>query len=424
MNLSTAVAIIAIAFNISPPVVSARKRKSREPKASKRPKAPAAPACPCFDEEALSVITNVTVSEDSCMPNITQTTFDLFLSDQDRTASFGQLITFSDNLFDTTNYSCIVNDQELRTSEAESEVCKSLLTSKCEEVKVEPTCPCFDGEDLLVITDATVSGDSCVFTSTAESAEFKLSNQDGTASFSAVLIDPANEAENFCSVTGQDLVSISDDEYDVCVGLIFSRCQEVKEATCPCFDEEDVMTITQDNVAEDACVQDISGIFLSNQDGSISYGLGLDLSGGDAVLSCSANGQQEAISFSDFDECGRLINSRCEEVKPPACPCFDEEDVMTITQDNVAEDACKEIKSEEDEDVETIVLFSQDNSTYFEYKYNNNFANGIVMQCSGRDEASGLNKTELMIMEFQNGQKCDDLIFNHCAAIGKPIEQD
>ena len=61
------------------------------------------------------------------------------------------------------------------------------------------------------------------------------------------------------------------------------------------------------------------------------------------VASCNVNGEEEAINSFEGENCYDydLIESRCEEVKPPACPCYDGQDLMAVRKDNVDEGACK-----------------------------------------------------------------------------------
>ena len=203
-----------------------------------------------------------------------------------------------------------------------------------------------------------------------------------------------------------------------------------EEPTCPCFDGEDLLAITAANVSEDeeSCTPIFGPTEISfsvfNQDGSALFEtrsvpiFGPDGVPEDVEFLCTANDQEKSVSFLEYDVCGRLIESRCAVVKPPACPCFDEEDLLAVTAENVAEGACKEILSDGSD---TFVLFNEDDSASFTFI--RNFptpTSDFSFQCSGRDNNSGLN-TEETFTNVLDSQVCDDLIVEHCADIGQPV---
>ena len=153
---------------------------------------------------------------------------------------------------------------------------------------------------------------------------------------------------------------------------------------------------------------------MSDQDGNPFYGVGLDQDAG--FFYCTANGDRQQVNFGDFSGCSQLIDFRCDELIPnKACPCFDEEDLMAVTAENVAEGACKEIISGE---IDRFVMFNENDSARFELERSNV---ALEYQCSGRDDNSGLD-TDVTFSDNLAQEKCDRLINEHCAAIGQPVE--
>lgn len=149
---------------------------------------------------------------------------------------------------------------------------------------------------------------------------------------------------------------------------------------------------------------------MSDQDGNPFYGVkSVSVGEQPPEISCTANDQEETINSLQVDSCFQMIISRCKEVKPPVCPCFDAEDLMSVTEDNVAEDACKNEGSR-------LKLVNADGFVSFEIS----FIQVKEHQCSGRDLSTGLD-TNVIFQGNDVAEECYDLITNRCEDIGRPI---
>ena len=199
----------------------------------------------------------------------------------------------------------------------------------------ELTCPCFDGEDLMAVTAANVSKDSCTTNSTAPTnleliTTNPLSTHDDSASFgtSETLIYPDTNStsipgyELHCTVNDQEK-TISSSDFQACNKLIESRCALVKAIACPCFTKEDLMVVTADNVHETSCKIESE----NNFDILALWGSGFEshyfefTRDNDPVglpFGCSAPGETKYFPDANHAKvCLDLIKNRCEVIGKP-----------------------------------------------------------------------------------------------------------
>ena len=284
--------------------------------------------CPCFDGEDLLAITRDNVSSGSCYTTVTNENCqehlcqEFILTEIDGNPFFG-IIGRENEPGSEFEYSCIVNDQEEVISNDETADCYNLLNSRCREIS---SCPCFDEEDLSVITAANVSEDSCVLKQTETGSALSVSDQDGDPSFGISTTSSPTQQFFACNVDGEEK-NINSVQAESCGQIIQSRCEEVN--SCPCFDEEDLSVITAANVSDDSCVPkstDAGGgltLSLSDQDGDPSFGIAADYVG--TQYSCNINGEEETITSTQLglgfppnpNSCVQIIRNRCEDIGKP-----------------------------------------------------------------------------------------------------------
>ncbi len=118
-----------------------------------------------------------------------------------------------------------------------------------------------------------------------------------------------------CSGPSRDDVQISEEQYDSCFQEIEDRCEDidlpVTYVRCPCFDQEDLLAVTSDNVDEEGtdCPDK-----LSNKEGDI-FERGFDDGGFTSCLAVQ-NGEETRLTITgpEWGVCRSLVFNRCIEL--------------------------------------------------------------------------------------------------------------
>ena len=251
MKLSTAAVIIAAGTsNVSSPnVVLAGKTGKLAPKASKA-KAKAVKAhpslsygsgsgsgsysmsigpppqpCPCWRESELTAVTADNVFEPGVSSCVRVGGALRLTSETDGTFETFEVTPG----FESGTYECAFesdDDKIAQISEEESESCTQQITNRCDEIGSPVTtagCPCFNEDDLSVVTSENVDDNSC----NVNEIPFTLSSSSVGVSF-GVEGAPGEQVSCFLEQNGvKESQDIEGREFFLCLGYLGERCGEL-----------------------------------------------------------------------------------------------------------------------------------------------------------------------------------------------------
>lgn len=139
----------------------------------------------------------------------------------------------------------------------------------------------------------------------------------------------------------------------------YSMSYPPQDKICPCWTQEDLDSVTEDNVKDLGLFSCNDAIPFQGFEGSLAIyssakeflavGAASSESGENectALLDRSPSGDtiKEIVSDEQFAICFQQITDRCAEigypVRPSTCPCFSEADLLAIDEDNVTEGSC------------------------------------------------------------------------------------
>ena len=184
-----------------------------------------------------------------------------------------------------------------------------------------PPCPCWSESELSIVTAENVDEpgeSSCVRVGGASTYTLKLTYEtDGT--FNTFEVAPIDRPGTYeCAFDGDDgkIAQISEEEFESCAQQITNRCDEigypVTSVDCPCFDEQDLLVVTSENVDDNSCNLNEGNPFtLSTSRASF----GID--GGEQVscfLEQDGGRVSQDIEFRELTVCFLFLSFRCGEL--------------------------------------------------------------------------------------------------------------
>ncbi len=216
------------------------------------------------------------------------------------------------------------------------------------------------------------------------------------------------------------VLPVTEEQYERCFQEIEDRCSDIRTPVvtvgCPCFNQEDLLAVTSDNVDDHNCPYSLSS------DQGDTFKIGPTFGDNFCLREEIGSGSREDITSAERGVCGDLLLNRCIELgldfgppppppspptPPPSCPCFNEEDLLVVTSENV------------DEEGTNCNPWADPSSTKL------SSVDGALFE-------SGFDPTSFCLQE-QNGEgsrfeditgpergRCDELVWNRCTELGIP----
>lgn len=167
------------------------------------------------------------------------------------------------------------------------------------------------------------------------------------------LVDP--KPQNTNSIMSQMQLQTT-----IFVGIFILMAQS--DGSCPCFSDRTLDFLNIDNIANDSCIEDpsLGSLYIWEiRDPDIwhPHGYGIDIN----YLHCLQEGDMiRTVSQEQADTCMGILRTRCNSLKtllgevkpnvqieppisiPLSCPCFNQETLNLIANENISDDSCIE----------------------------------------------------------------------------------
>ncbi len=335
-------------------------------------------------------------------------------------------------------------EKQLPTGPAPEKKVEVEEPSKPPETEVEIidyTCPCFDETDLARLTTQVASGGYDTYDLASSNCIDVQESSDRHSNKLFVKDDRAIAGEPYHAI-GYGVVKaldgntsyctnfdmrflIDENEAQICLDLIASSCEKLKEETCPCFNLYDLHESASSSDKVSCALESTGSEITAIYDGvEVTYGLEMDAQ---QMMSCTQQGNKAVgINKSQYDHCTKLLDKTCEGKQLPTgpaveytCPCFDETDLARLTTQvasggydtyDLASSNC--IYDQESSDRHSNKLFVKDDRAIAGEPYHAigygvvKALDGYNSYCSRYDAMFTINKNEAQI--------CLDLLADSC----------